>query len=72
MITLESKVKSPWNPTTLLFASTLEVVTAAVKPVLPESKVIFGRATLAFEGTSGATVAVTEDSFCDDPLGRSA
>ena len=34
VITLSSKVKSPWNPTNLLFASVADVVTAAMKLLL--------------------------------------
>src|SRR6202049_4472359 len=46
LTTLSSKVKSPWNPTSLFFASMADVLTAAMKLLLDGATATSGSATL--------------------------
>src|SRR6266446_7486907 len=62
VIALSSKVKSPWNPTRLFFASISEVLTAAVKLLLDWSRATSGSVTAATVETPGASGS--------GPLGR--
>ena len=78
---LSSKVKSPWNPISFLFASISELVTAAMKSLFAGSMEALGNVTVATveAGTSPAlvlsperakTLVLSLAAFSDAPSGR--
>ena len=69
--TLPSKMKSPWNPTSLFFASMVEVLTAAMKLLLDESTAGFGKRYRYYRSSNLTGTRTITWRSCDGPSRRS-